>query len=158
MKKWAILVMLVMLLIVIPLLLNGNKPEAITKLYEEKWGIHLPIPKDSEELWGSEVSFNGDGEWINVFNYDPKLNFHNSGMKRITEENLNLVNSQVKNFIQTTTSLYRDEEINKKLEQIQIEAQVDDYYFYKSKNNGYDYFIAIYLVNEQKLYTFEWHQ
>ncbi|WP_400194400.1 hypothetical protein [Lysinibacillus telephonicus] len=155
MKRWGILVLLI---IVIPLFLNGNRKTVLIKLYAEEWGIHIPIPKDSEELWGSEVSFNGDGEWINVFSYGTELNLINSGMKLITEESVSKVNSQIKNFIQTTILLYRDEKINKKLEQIQVKAQMGDYYFYKSKNNGNDYLIAIYINSEKKLYTFEWHQ
>lgn len=101
-------------------------------------------------MWGSDVSFNGDGEWINVFKYDTEQNLNNSGMILISEENVTKVNNQIQNFIQQTISLYRDEEKTKLLEQIQIEAQIGDYYFYQSNNDGYDYFIALYKNGEQK--------
>ncbi|MFP3916322.1 hypothetical protein U5N28_00820 [Lysinibacillus telephonicus] len=120
MKRWGILVLLI---IVIPLFLNGNRQTVLIKLYAEEWGIHIPIPKDSEELWGSEASFNGDGEWINVFSYGTELNLINSGMKLITEESVSKVNSQIKNFIQTTILLYRDEKLTKNLNRFKLKRK-----------------------------------
>ncbi len=74
-------------------------------------------------MWGSDVSFNGDGEWINVFKYDTEQNLNNSGMILISEENVTKVNNQIQNFIQQTISLYRDEEKTKLLEQIQLKLK-----------------------------------
>lgn len=133
-------------------------PLNIINSYEEEWGLQLPLPDEREEIWSSEASSHGDGEWINVFYYNAEQNLDKSNMIPITDEDVTKVNNQIQNFIQRTISLYQNEEKTKKIEQIQVEAQIGDYYFYQSKNNEYDFFIAIYKSAEQKLYTFEWHQ
>ena len=142
--------------------LDSVTPLDIVNLYEEKWGIQLPLPEEMEEIWGSEASFNGDGEWVNVFYYNndnPQM--QDSGMSIITEENLESANSRIEKFKSNTIALYFDEKTTKiksLFEQHPVEVQLDDYYFYKAKNGHYDYFIVVYKKDEQKLYTFEWHQ
>lgn len=157
-KKWLILPLLIAIIGIYIIWNSSTKSSHIMELYEEKWGMQLPIPEKTEEIWDSGVSFNGDGEWINVFTYKAIPNFQNSGMKLITEENVNEVNDTIQHFIEQTISMYMDDEKTKPLETFDLEAEVGDYYFYQSKNNKYDYFIAVFKIDEQKLYTFEWHQ
>jgi len=132
------------------------------RLYEEKWGIQLPLPEKREDIWHSKASFHGDGEWITIFHYNSdNLQMQHSGMTLLTEANLEIAKSRIEHFLSTTTSLYADKEAAKLktlFEQNAVEVQAGDYYFYKSKNGGNDYFIAVYKVTSQKLFTFEWHQ
>lgn len=105
--------------------------------------VQFPLPDRIEKTWSSEDSFHGDGEWINAFYYNAKQNLDNSGMEPITEVNISRINNNIQYFMESTISLYSDEEKTKSLEQIQVEAQIGDYYYYKSKNNGNDYFVAV---------------
>lgn len=130
-------------------------------LFEEKWGVQLPLPEKREEIWSSKASFHGDGEWFTIFHYNKdNAQMQDSGMTLMTEANLELANSRIEQFISTTTSIYVNEDAKLKslFEQNPVEVKAGDYYFYKSKNGGNDYFIAVYKEAMQKLFTFEWHQ
>lgn len=156
MKKMLILPLLITIIGIFIIWNSSTNSFHIIELYEEQWEMQLSIPDETEEIWDSGVSFNGDGEWINVFTYKTPPDFKNSGMQLITEENVNEANKKIQHFIDQTIALYMDEEKTKPLET--FHAEVEDYYFYQSKNNEFDYFISVFKKDEQKLYTFEWHQ
>ena len=82
-------------------------------------------------------------------------------MIALTSSNVVEASNKIDHFISTTISLYYEEEqkqVKKVFEQHPIRVQVGDFYFYREKNDGYDYFIALFKHDENKLYTFEWHQ
>ncbi|MGE6489817.1 hypothetical protein [Paenisporosarcina sp. NPDC076898] len=144
-----------------------NKTELINPLgivnsFKTEWGINLPMPDERIEVWGSETSFHGDGEWFNVLQYsNQKISIENSGMIVLTTDNVDEATNKIEHFIKTTISMRYDNELEQAKEafvQYSIEPQLGDFYFYKEENGGYDYFIALFKQHDNKLYTFEWHQ
>ncbi len=158
MKKWLI----VILVIIIFLKVMETSPQDTIDFYEEKWGIELPLPDEINDVHSSEPSFNGDGEWFTIFTYTKdNVEIEKSGMVPIAAANIGNANYKIEKFIATTLEIYMDEEtteLKKKFDQYPVKAELGDYYFYKAKNGGNDYFIAVYKQHEQKLYIFEWHQ
>lgn len=132
---------------------------SIISIYEEKWDLQFPTPVHHIDIWYNTGWF-GDGEAINVFYYEnSKPNMQEYGMSLLSEQNIKGAKSRIDSFIATTITLY-DETTNvrKTLEQYPVEVQAGDYYTYTSKNNGRNYFIALYKTKEKALYTFEWNE
>nr|WP_106782619.1 hypothetical protein [Lysinibacillus timonensis] len=163
MKKWSIFASL---LLAIALLFIWSKtastnPLEVINSYNKEWGINLPQPNEGKEIWSSENNFHGDGEWVNVFRYSEEITLSESGLESLTANNLNEARKSVEEFIHATLSVYYDddkEEVQKVFEQFTIIPEIGDYYFYSEKNEGFDYFIALFKRDESTLYTFEWHQ
>ena len=164
MRKYLVMLVLVLAIIIFFILNKKEISEPLTIIndYKKEWGIDLPIPDKRKEIWGTEGSFNGDGEWFNVFDYSSQeVPIKNSGMVEITSMNIEEVKSKIERFRATTISLYTgdtQEHVNKALAEYLIRVQEGDYYFYREENNGFDYFIALFKTEENKLYTMEWHQ
>lgn len=126
---------------------------------EEKWGIQLPLPDSWDELFTSGPSFHGDGEFVYVYHYSNLNNeMLDSGMIEIVENNLPIVNSRILKFISDTISMQDGHKAQIAFEKYPLEVQLGDLYYYKVKNGGNDYVIAVYKNEEQKLYIMEWHQ
>lgn len=165
MKKWIIIILC---LLAFTLFFIWNKttfidPLGIVHSYKTEWEINLPVPEKMEEVWKSEASFHGDGEWFNVFQYSkPKISIGDSGMIVLSTDNVDEAKNKIDHFITTTITMYQlqgnEEEVNEAFAHYPIEPQVGDFYFYREKNSGFDYFIALFKQGENKLYTFEWHQ
>lgn len=165
MKKWIIIILF---LLAVTLFFIWNKttlinPLGIVHSYKTEWGIKLPVPEKREEVWRSQASFQGDGEWFNVFQYaTPKISIVDSGMIALSTDNVEEAKKKIDHFITTTITMYQfqgnEEQVKEAFAHYPIEPQIGDFYFYKEKNGGFDYFIALFKQDENKLYTFEWHQ
>ena len=139
-------------------------PLGIVHSYKTEWGINVPMPEKREEVWKSEASFHGDGEWVNIFQYSKqKISIKDSGMIALSTDNVDKVKNKIEHFITTTIAMYQlqgkdIEQVKKAFAYCSINPQVGDFYFYRENNGGLDYFIALFIQDENKLYTFEWHQ
>lgn len=166
MKKLAI-IMLCLLVVILFFIWNKTaliNPLGIIYSYKTEWGINVPMPEKREEVWQSEASFHGDGEWVNIFQYSKqKISIEDSGMIALSTDNVDEAKNKIEHFITTTISMYQlqgkdIEQIKKAFAYCSINSQVGDFYFYRENNGGLDYFIALFKQDENKLYTFEWHQ
>ncbi|MFF5994906.1 hypothetical protein AAGS61_09130 [Lysinibacillus sp. KU-BSD001] len=162
MKKWLIMIGCIVLTsgFYIWFTTSTNNPFNIVYFYKEKWGIHLPQPDELQEIVASPSSFNGDGEWFYILQYkETKLNVEDTGMVALTAENVEEASKKIAHFVTTTTSMVStSEEVKNAFKAHPIEVKIGDYYFYKEKNDGYDYFIALLKKDEQQIYLLEWHQ
>lgn len=164
MKKWLITILCLSTVTFIFIWYNTAliNPIGIVKSYNTEWGIDLPEPEKMEEVWGSEVSFQGDGEWFNVFQYsESKISINDSGMIALSTDNIAEAENQIDHFINTTISMYQfqgNEKVKEAFANYPVKPNVGDFYFYREENDEFDYFIALFKKDENKLYTFEWHQ
>lgn len=141
--------------------LVSSDPSKIVHSYEERWGISIPLPNKVTALWTEPLPARGDGIWIKRLDYTDQDTSFTGNMIEITEINQEEVRQYVSKFISSSINSYSDDykkNIQVVFEDIDVNVEIGDYYYYNSKNGGDDYFISLCKVNEQVVYTFEWHQ
>lgn len=166
MKKLIGIVISIMVLIIfigffwIKTLVNSD-PLEIVYSYEDRWGISMPLPNKVTELWTEPFAARGDGTWVKCLDFTNQNTSFTQYMIKVTETNQKEARQYVSKFISNSINSYSDDykvKIQNVFQEININVDIGDYYYYNSKNRGEDSFICLYKVNEQVVYTFEWHQ
>ncbi|GAB0170654.1 hypothetical protein LSPCS325_40910 [Lysinibacillus sp. CTST325] len=137
----------------------NSDPSEIVYSYEERWGISMPLPNKVTELWTEPFAARGDGAWVKCLDFTNQNTSFTQNMIKVTETNQKEARQYVSKFISNSINSYSDDnkvKIQNVFQDININVDIGDYYYYK--NRGNDYFICLYKVNEQVVYTFEWHQ
>jgi hypothetical protein len=162
-KKLIVIVIIVLISFIGLFLMKSleSDPLEIVTSYEERWGISIPSPNKVTALWTEPFPARGDGIWIKRLDYTNQDTSITRNMIKITETNQAEVQQYVSKFISSSINSYSDDykvKIQNVFRDINVNVEIGDYYYYKSENGGYDYFISLCKVSEQVVYTFEWHQ
>lgn len=163
MKKKYYFILLALILVTASLYIimgkGGTNPEVIVEAYEKEWGIVLTPPSVETSIYASPKTSDATGQWVTLYSYEEQPDFQASEMQEMTSENLTNYKNRLKKFEEQTLAKYtssEQKEINKAFEEHHPTIKAGDYGYYKEKNDGKDYFLAIY--ENKKLYTYTWHE
>lgn len=135
---------------------GGANPQVIVDAYEDEWGIVMPIPDVETTVFASESSEDGNGQWVTLYSYDEAQDLKGSHMEKITSTNLKEYQQQLDLFEKQTIAKYpknEQQDIIDALNEDKPKIAVGDYGFLNIKNEGADYFLAIYHKDELHTYT-----
>lgn len=163
MKKKYYFILLAVILITASLYIimgkGGTDPQIIVEAYEKEWGIVLAAPAVETKIYASPKTTDDIGQWATLYSYEEEPNFQQSQMQEITNNNLVKYSNHLEKFEQQTIekSSTSEQSTNKEVfEKYRPNIEQGDYAYYKEKNDGKDYFLAIY--HHKKLYTYTWHE
>ncbi|GEK34239.1 hypothetical protein [Kurthia sibirica] len=138
---------------------GGMDPRVVVEAYDKEWGIVIPNPTEEKAVFASEANDDGHGQWLTVYSYEEQADFSNSNMELVTEEKRVFYNKKIQKFEQDTFSAYSkkaQKDMELAFEDHHLKVKKGDYAFYKKKEDGQSYFIAIY--SNKELYTYNWHE
>ena len=129
------------------------------EVLEANWGIELPQATEVKEILTTENSFRGEGEWFTLFEYSKPIDLTESNFVKLSLEDIANANNKIVNFQRRTLEIRQNDKMVVDIfKTYEVEAEVDDYYYYDGRNNGYDTIVLLYKPQTQQLYKYEWHQ
>ena len=162
MKKWLFLIVAMVLFGAFFLLSKPATPEQYVAQYKVQFGIDLPVPDEVYEVWSTEASFHGDGEWVTEFRYNKPLQpYQLQDLTEITEQNLAQAVQYVTHFLTRTTDLHRfdqDDKFSDAIAPYRTPITQGDYFYHQTKNKDYDTLTIVYEAGNHRIMIYEWHQ
>lgn len=137
---------------------GGMDPKVIVDAYEKEWGIVIPSPTTEKSIFASEATDDSHGQWFTIYSYDETQDFSKSKMKKLTAKEVVAYQKRVTKFEQDTFNSYSSKgqkKIEASFKEHRLQVKEGDYVYYKEKENGENYFLAIY--NGKELFTYNWY-
>lgn len=155
-KYYFILLFVILITSALYILLGkgGTNPQVVIDAYEKEWGITIPAPTAETPIYATESSGTGNGQWATLYAFKETPSLKDSGMEQLTAKTLEQYEEKIRNFEKQTIAERKDAKAS--FEEHHPKLSEGDYGFYKEKNDGDDYFIAVY--HNKELYTYTWHQ
>ncbi|MBQ0139178.1 MAG: hypothetical protein KBT36_07775 [Kurthia sp.] len=163
MKKKYYFILLALILVTASLYIimgrGGTNPQVIVDAYEKEWGISVEAPSVETPIYASPKTTDNTGQWATLYSYEDEPTMKNSGMEKITDTTIKAYEERIAKFEQQTLvgkTAAEQKESKAAFEEYPISLSAGDYGYYKEKNDGKDYFLAIY--QQKKLYTYILHE
>jgi hypothetical protein len=127
------------------------------------WGFEVPKPSKITTVFENFGGFLGDGDAYIIVDYNNDKRFEKAKnqafWKRIDKKSLDIVSERISQFQKNTADVHfeKADHYSKLFSDYPVKYGEGDLYFYKVKEDG-SFFIAIFNVENHRIYTMEWVQ
>lgn len=135
---------------------GGMDPKVVVDAYKQEWGVTIPPPTAESPILAHELAQTGSGQWVTLYEYDKIPFMTNTEMEEVTTENQAYYQKLLNKFKEDAIDTGLKSDMKKSLQDHEPTIEVGDYAYYRAKNDGKDYFLAI--QEKKQLYTYTWHE
>ena len=94
-----------------------------------------------------------------MLEYSKPIDLTESNFVKLSLEKIANANNKIANFQRRTLEIRQnDKTVVDVFKTYDVKAEVNDYYYYEERNNGFDTIVLLYKTQTQQLYKYEWHQ